>query len=277
MQPPRSPESSIPDSENTTNTNFSILGTTWAQFPGGIRRIQEILKSAGENPGVIDGREWKNTLNALIALQKKNNIPANEIGIIWTETMALLNQLNKEKPSNPIKITPKIQEKFAVAMQNYDKLPENIKWAINDLCREFGVPRELAMGICIQESKFISTARSVAWASWFMQLMPGTSAGIKKFINQPKNKYAWPEEKYFSSLRDNSEFMKYFRGGSDTENIALGIAYFSYLMQRNGGSVVASLRQYNGGTKPSNNQENLWYAPSVLALSGLVNQYAGMT
>jgi soluble lytic murein transglycosylase-like protein len=98
--------------------------------------------------------------------------------------------LGREKISDPLRITPSIQQKFAVAMQNYEKLTDSVKSAINDLCAKFEIPRELAIGICIQESKFDSKALSTAGAIGFMQLMPGTIKGIKNFITQPPQRYA---------------------------------------------------------------------------------------
>ena len=156
---------------------------------------------------------------------------------------------------------------------NYEKIAPTIEPIIQKMCALTGMDRVMILAICAQESRFNPSARSGAWADGLMQVMPWTMQGVLKFLQIGNTKHAWPEEKYYATLRETAksqwiDINNLANSDNLTKNLVVWITYISYLIRQFG--EVAGLRKYNAGLKINESTENTRYAGGVAAWKNVI-------
>lgn len=172
------------------------------------------------------------------------------------------------------KIPKNTYENMKLAVNNLQKSGE-LQTHIGNVAKALGIDPYVICGVCTQETKFDATAKSPVWASGLMQLMPNTEKGIRNFIERGNKVNAWPEEKFYASLRDNKPFMEIYKNADlNTQNLAIGSAFLWWLNKKFWGNQEAILSYYNGGgsSTAKNSSENKNYAPWALSYAKLFRE-----
>ena len=250
-------------SVNTLSKYISnSVSATLDQLPGFRALSNHVALSLEEIKGGIEGIRSEAINQTTVAIENTVNT--------YNGVQDMMHQLGEFLG----KIPKSTYDNMKLAISNFQKNSE-LQNQISNISTSLGIDPYIICGICTQETKFNPNLISPRWARGLMQLMPNTERGIRRFIERGSIKNAWPEERFYASLRENKSFMELYNSYDvNTQNLSIGSAFISYLNKKFWWNIESVLRYYNGGWSVSarNSQENRSYAPWAMGYAKLFQE-----